>query len=915
MKKFYLFFFCLLSLFTVEAQLESAHWYFGQNAGLDFSSGSPEVVYDGALETGEGCASISDVNGNLLFYTDGTIVYNRNHDEINNEFINPLKGDSSSTQSAIIVPYPGNLDLYYIFTVDAYDAARPGYTENEGFHYYIIDMTLNGGLGGLIATPNNNLLPLTSEKVTAVAHKNNDDIWVITHFEDKFYAYLVDQNGLNTTPVVSQIGPYLDPDVYPVNSRGYIKTSPKGNKIGIAHLSNLPLSELGGAGSNSDFANTYDGYAALYDFDDQTGIVSNEVVLSTEGSPYGLEFSFDSKFAYFQYDYHDDNYNWTYGELAQYDLSATDIPASKFVIFDDFEANNDLFQARGALQLALDNKIYYSHTIYWGQSYSGNYLSVIHSPNEPGLACDFEYNAVSLNNSANLDHYSSFGLPPFITSFFNAVIVFEGGISAGGVCDGQSINFSIVANDAILSVVWDFGDGNTSNQFNPTHTYANTGTYTVTAIVTTAEERVSLSKPITINPLPTVNNSELEKCDYDGDGIVLFELYEANDLISTDSDITISYHETDVDAASGENDLPNVYTNTSNPQTIYVRVENQFGCISFPTLELKTSPNQIQSAQPLELCDEASDGTEVFDLTQNQSSILSLYVDPVTILSYHKDITEAEFGSNPLNLNYTNIGSPEKIYVRIQTDSCIEIVSFDLILNPLPMVDIVDATICPVNGNISINAGTEFTSYLWAGLQGADVNQPENEPTVTITQPGTYTLTVWDDKGCNYTDSFTITHSIEPIISEIIISESGNVEIIAIGESPFEYSLNGVLWQSSNQFSNLPSGDYIAYVRDGNGCLSDEEGFGILEIPNFISPNNDGYNDNWVIKGITHYDDVHIQIFDRYGKIFVDRMNHQSTEVWDGNYLGRAVNSGSYWYIIKVSDGRKYVGTLAVRNY
>ncbi|SMC37360.1 T9SS type B sorting domain-containing protein [Moheibacter sediminis] len=916
MKRTLFFFIFITSYQYAFAQLESSHWYFGAHSGLDFSSGSPQVVYNGQLDTGEGCASISDINGNLLFYTDGTTVFNRNHQQLNT--VN-LKGDSSSTQSAIIVPYPGNTDLYYIFTVDADDGAQPGSTTNEGFHFYLVDMTLNGGLGGMVDTPNNNLLPLTSEKVTAVAHKNNDDIWVITHFEDKFYSYLVTSTGLNTTPVVSQIGPYIDPLVYPVNSRGYIKAAPNGKKIAIAHLSNLPLSELGGNVPNSTFANTYDGHAALYDFDDQTGLVSNEIVISDEGSPYGVEFSFDSKFAYFEFDYHDENYNWTNGELAQYDLSATDIPASKLVIFDDFIFNGGSFQARGALQLALDNKIYYSHTYYtfnaWGIVYLGDYLSIIHSPHLQGAASNFEYNALRLNDAANPNHKASYGLPPFITSFFNAVIVFDGGISGSEACLGEALNFSVIANSPVLNILWDFGDGNTSNLLAPSHTYSNPGTYTVSATVTTDEETVPVTRQVTIHSLPNVQDVELVKCDYDGDGLALFEIYDADNLVSGDSNITITYHESPEDAISGEDNLPNVYTNTSNPQIIYVRVENEFGCLSFSELELSTSLNTIQIVPDIELCDENSDGVETFNLTQNQNIINSLYTDPITILSYHKTITEAEFGLNPLNLNYTNNSNPETIYARVETDSCFEVIAFDLILNPLPFINIEDNTICPQNGIITLDAGTGFTTYLWEGMQGNDLNQPNNEPTITITQPGSYFITVWDDKGCQFRDSFTITNSVNPVISEIIISESGTVEIIAIGEFPFEYSLNNVLWQSSNQFTNLPPGDYIAYVRDSKGCISDTKGFGILEIPNFISPNGDGYNDTWSIRGISNYEDVHIQIFDRNGKLFVDRMNHNNSEVWDGKYLGRTVHTGTYWYIIKTTDGRKYVGTLAVRNY
>lgn len=890
------------------AQLESAHWYFGVYSGLDFSTGAPQVVYDGALETGEGCASISDVNGNLLFYTDGTTVYNRNHQQLNTT---DLKGNPSSTQSAIIVPYPGNADLYYIFTVDADDLATPTSTSNEGFHYYLVDMTLNGGLGGMVNTPNNNLLSLTSEKVTAVAHKNNNDIWVITHFEDKFYSYLVSSTGLNTTPIISQVGPYIDPQVYPVNSRGYIKASPNGKKIGIAHLSNLPLSELGMNGTNDYFANTYDGHAALYDFDDQTGIISNEIILSTDSSPYGLEFSFDSKYAYFEYDYHS-GVSWTHGEIAQYDLSATDIPASKIVIFDDFQYNNDLFQARGALQLALDNKIYYSPTLYSGTSYFGQYLSVIHSPHLPGLAANFEYNAIQMTSATN-SSYVSFGLPPFITSFFNAVIIFEGGISGSEACLGEALNFSVIANSPVLNIAWNFGDGNISNLLEPSHVYSAPGTYTVSATVTTDEETVSISRQVTIHPLPSVNNNvELIKCDYDGDGIALFEIYDANDLISSDSNLTITYHESTEEAASGENSLPNIYTNTSNNQTLYVRVENQFGCLSYTQIKLSTTLNAVQVIPDFGLCDLNSDGVEIFDLDEKIPEIESLYSESITVLSYHNSISEAEFGTNPLTSPFSF--SHQDIYVRVQTANCFEIVKFKLVLLPLPIIELADAKICPEDSWLA-DAGSGYISYQWNGLSGTDLTQPTNQQTVTITNVGTYSVILRNTEGCEFENFFTISHFDAPIIDEILITNNGFVTIKGLGQSPFEYSLNGVFWQSSNEFSNLQSGDYTVWVKDANGCISAEKTFGIIEIPNFISPNNDGKNDNWIIRGISNYPDVHIQIFDRYGKLFVDRINHNNSQVWDGKYLGRTVNSGSYWYIIKLTDGRKYVGSLAVRNY
>lgn len=909
------------------AQLESAHWYFGVYAGLDFTSGSPEVVFDGALSTGEGCASISDPDGNLLFYTDGTLVYNRAHNVMPNG--DGLLGNPSSTQSAIIVPAPENENLYYIFTVGADDLANPEFgTTNTGFHYYIVDMTLDGGLGEVLPYNNveNELMPLTSEKVTAVAHANNEDFWVITHFEDKFYAYLVTETGINPVPVISQIGPYLDPQVYPVNSRGYIKLSPNGKKIAVAHLSNLPLEDIPDEikqnefyYTNGNFANTYNGYAALYDFDDTTGMISNEVVLSTTGSPYGVEFSYESKYLYFEYDYHypyptSNAFEWIRGEVVQYDLNAADILGSATVIFDQFTNYGQTFQARGALQLALDKKIYYSATQYSGQTYFGAFLSVIHSPDSPGLASNFQYHAIQVNNTENPYHHLSFGLPPFITSFFRATIEFEGEILNSGTCLGNEVSFSINSNAEILAVLWDFGDGLTSADLNPTHTYANAGTYTVSAEVTTENENITVTRDIQIHPLPEALNSSLIECDFDGDGLALFTLSEADNQATTEIGNTITYHESENEALSGENPLPNIYANTSNPQILYIRVKNAMGCISVSELELSTNLQEVKAAQDLRLCDLNSDNVETFNLSESLNGIEGLYDENINILSFHESIYDAEFGLNPIGPFYENTSSPQTVYARVETSGCTEVVSFQLILMALPFVDLGDIEICP-DGVWEGSAGAGFTSYQWNGLQGNDLDQPLDQPDVVITTPGSYSLTVENENGCEYEEFFTVSVKEPPYISEIIVSDSGIVTVIAVGDSPFEYSLDGVLWQSSNEFYNLQTGDYIAYIRDATYCISDKKGFGILEIPNFISPNNDGYNDTWIVRGILHYENVHIQVFDRYGKAIVDKMSNLNSEIWDGTYLGRTVNTGSYWYIIELTDGRKYVGTLAVRNY
>ena len=108
----YIFIFLFIFKFSfVFSQLETAHWYFGANAGLDFTSGKPIEDLNGQLVTSEGCSSISDSKGNLLFYTDGDDnTLNKNHLPLLNG--DNLFGNNSSSQSAIIVPHPTKTNLY-----------------------------------------------------------------------------------------------------------------------------------------------------------------------------------------------------------------------------------------------------------------------------------------------------------------------------------------------------------------------------------------------------------------------------------------------------------------------------------------------------------------------------------------------------------------------------------------------------------------------------------------------------------------------------------------------------------------------------------------------------------------------------------------------------------------------------------
>ena len=197
----------------------TAIWYFGENAGIDFNTTPPTALTDGQVNTIEGCASICDTNGNLLFYTDGRTVWNKYHDTMLNGF--GLLGHPSSAQSALIIPKPETDSIFYVFTTSG--------------NCDVSEINVKGNNGkGEVIYKNKKLVTTTGEKQTAVKHTNGLDYWLITHGakNDLFYSFLITKDGISTCPIVSKIG--TDMALQPnYNNQGTMKANPQGNKVAI----------------------------------------------------------------------------------------------------------------------------------------------------------------------------------------------------------------------------------------------------------------------------------------------------------------------------------------------------------------------------------------------------------------------------------------------------------------------------------------------------------------------------------------------------------------------------------------------------------------------------------------------------------------------------------------------------------
>lgn len=242
---------CLFSIFSFSQGINN-NWYFGKNAALDFSSGTPMALSGSAMDTNEGVASISDNSGQLLFYTDGRRVWNKNNQLMPNGTSLTSSGRDAN-QGVVIVPYPNHPNEYFIFTTNG---GIPQNGPQYNFMAYSrVDMTLNGGLGDIVDlnTPLEDHLGNTvwQGKVEAITVITNGDsnYWVLMPHRNKLLAYSVDENGVNTTPVQSDIV-FVNPTV------SSMKVSPNNQFLVINNfltgVSNLyGFNEVSGQVSNS----------------------------------------------------------------------------------------------------------------------------------------------------------------------------------------------------------------------------------------------------------------------------------------------------------------------------------------------------------------------------------------------------------------------------------------------------------------------------------------------------------------------------------------------------------------------------------------------------------------------------------------------------------------------------------------
>lgn len=844
----YFFLLCLFCTVRTFSQNEITKWYFGYYGALDFMTNPPTPLNNSAMNAVEGCSSIADANGNLLFYTNGVTIWNAAHTQMANG--TGLNGNTSATQGALIIRRPGSANLFYVFTLSF-----------QQFCYSIVDMSLAAGMGSvtvknaLIYNNNNSLTTNLTEKMHATRHANGSDFWVAVreynnlNVNGDFRTYHLSAAGLNTTAVISAVGTPTNTNFSVI---GQMKFSPNGQKLGFAYYN----------GNNNIYP-----VAELYDFNNATGVVSNPVPLYNYTTTinnfyysYGCEFSPDnSKFYVARYA----NSGLNQIGITQWDMnagSASAIQASSIAIATNTNTTNNNYYF-GSMQLAPNGKIYisgyYSSTV---NTYTN--LSVINNPNAAGTACNFVYGGQPFGlpnpNANNQTSYSYLSLPNFIPQPCLTFTAGTGNITGCfGASAGSASVLAVAANSGTLTYLWNNG---TNTYSTPIITNVPAGAWTVTVSDTT---NCSTSSVVTIAQPPattiTITASSQTVC-VNGSAV----------LTASAAGGTGSF------GFLWQNFLnSNIYTPSQNTQGTYVYTvlaTDQNLCSTTKTIAINfldnptlgALPNQTictaQSAtlvasgastytwQPMNVASSSVVvsptaltiytviGTGTNQCSTSKTLAVSFYTNPILNVSPNQTICSNQSATlnasgasvytwQPLNVISNSIvvspTAPITIYtVSATNNGCAteETVAVNYYANP-SLVVTPSQSVCPsFSANLNVSGANTYT---W---------QPNNvvSNAITVSPPSTnvYTVTGTGTGNCQSTETVQVFVFPLPTLSfntySITCANLGSATVTPIGG----YGVYNYTWQPSNQFAavalNLNPNTYTVTVRDVNtNCVVD----------------------------------------------------------------------------------------------
>ena len=429
----------LISLFfyiSTYGQGETWNWYLGNSDGITFINGkSPKLIKLSPTYLWESNSSISDSIGNLILYSSANKILNKTGKVI----IDTLKAHSSSSQGNLFLKHPRSSDIFFFST------SASG-REQFGTRMTSFSQTKDSIIFDKV---NVHVYPNTAEKMNAVNHNNNNDIWIVNHSinEDTFFLFLLKKQGLICCPIINQVGMVYDGNG--LEGTGQVKFSQSGKRI----INNTWFKSV----------------TELFEFDNSTGKMYLKVSIPSSFSVCS-EFAPDENIFYV-----DENASviMQYNIDKNYNYKATVIKESKREFYN--------------IRLGPDKNIYVVQI--------GNYLSAITKPNIIGLNCNYNDTFIKLSEPKNTP-----GLPNFNQSYF-----YTPSIDYAYEQDCHTNTIAFEGKDTIKSTTykWIFSKGtktDTKTTKDASYTFADTGKWQVKYIASTGSRSDTVTKTITIRP-------------------------------------------------------------------------------------------------------------------------------------------------------------------------------------------------------------------------------------------------------------------------------------------------------------------------------------------------------------------------------------------------------------------------------
>jgi gliding motility-associated-like protein len=435
---------------------------------------------------------------------------------------------------------------------------------------------------------------------------------------------------------------------------------------------------------------------------------------------------------------------------------------------------------------------------------------------------------------------------------------------------------------------------------------------------------------ISVKPLPLTIASpfSLIQCDADDipNGITNFNLSEADYFLTLDdANLLVSYHLTENDAELNINEVNKNSFSNQIQNKVFARITAQNSCHRIVEVNLIVSVTSfpLNYTKQLVACDTdgLNDGFHEFNLAQTVSEIIVQFPSQNLRVGFYRNKDDAvnETSAIQNTTSFTNESAySQTIWVRVESSEnggCFGIAPIlNLVVDPLPEFDLDEsAIVCLNNVPATVNVYNADGNYIyeWKDELG---NIISTQPTAFIFSGGVYTVAATSNTNCvSQIRTITVFESSNPVITsqDIEITENTDNNTITINNSnqnlgigDYEFALNSRNgpFQDEPIFENVPPGIHTIFVRDKNNCGFAQITVLVFGFPKFFTPNNDGFNDFWNVKGVNTnlFPDSAIYIYDRYGKLLA--AFKVSDTGWDGTYNNNKVISSDYWYLAQLID-------------